>query len=48
MYRCVSCGTPVQLSNPLNGTVIDCPHCGIDHLIVDNILVRLQLGPSAE
>jgi len=45
MFRCVECGTKIK---PEQGTIIDCPECGIELQIIENQLIGLQLGPSEE
>ncbi|MCK4415768.1 MAG: hypothetical protein KAU84_01315 [Thermoplasmatales archaeon] len=45
MLRCVECGSEI---NPEQGTIVDCPECGIELEIVGNTLIGLQLGPSEE
>jgi len=48
MFNCVECGTRIELTNPDQGTIVDCPGCGIDLELVGSKLVGLQLGPSEE
>ena len=48
MFKCVECGTRIELTNPEQGTTVDCPGCGIDLELVGSKLVGLQLGPSEE
>jgi len=45
MLRCVECGSEI---NSEQGTIVDCPECGIELEIVGNTLIGLQLGPSEE
>ena len=48
MYRCDECGTKINLTNPIMGTIIECDICGIDLEVAENTLISLQLGPSEE
>ena len=48
MLKCVECGSKINLVNPEQGTIVDCPECGIELEIVENNLIGLQLGPSEE
>ena len=48
MLKCVECSTKIELNNPEQGMIIDCPGYGIDLEVVGNSLVALQLGPSEE
>ena len=48
MMRCNDCGTEINLTNRENGEIIECPECGIDHEVVGQNLIMLQIGLSEE
>lgn len=48
MIRCNDCGTEINLTNGENGEIIECPECGIDHEVVGQNLIMLQIGLSEE
>jgi len=48
MFECYECKTKIDLINPDQGTIVDCPGCGIDLELVGERLIGLQLGPSEE
>ena len=48
MLRCEECGSTINLSDPEQGLVIECDHCGIDLEISEDRLISLQIGPSEE
>ena len=48
MYECVECGTEINSKDTLINSRLECPLCGIEHELLDERLVGLQLGPSEE
>ena len=48
MQRCHDCGTEINLNDGLDGDIIECPACGIDHEINRQRLIMLQIGLSEE
>jgi len=48
MLKCVECGTRIDIANPEQGTIVDCPECYTELELVENRLIGLQLGPSEE
>ena len=48
MFRCNECGTEIEISNPVQGTIVDCDICGIELEVSGSILLSRQLGPSEE
>lgn len=48
MFRCNECGTKINLTNPEQGTVVECDICGIELEVAENSLLSRQLGPSEE
>jgi len=48
MFECDECGTRIHLIKTEQGTIVDCPGCGIDLELVGSKLVGLQLGLSEE
>jgi hypothetical protein len=47
MLQCVECGSRIN-TDDIVGERIECNACGIEHEIVGNSLIGLQLGPPEE
>ena len=48
MNRCNDCGTEINIINGVHGEIIQCPECGIDHEVIGQNFVMLQIGLSEE
>ena len=48
MFMCIECGTRIDIDNPTNQIVVDCPACGTELEIFEGNLPGLHLGPSEE
>jgi lysine biosynthesis protein LysW len=48
MFICVECGTSIDIDNPQNPVIVDCPICGTELEIFENNLIGLHLGPNEE
>ena len=48
MFECVECSTRINITNPEQGTIVDCPGCGTELEITGTRLIGLHLGPSEE
>jgi len=48
MIRCHDCGTEMNLTNSVPGEIIECPACGIDHEVIGQNVIMLQIGLSEE
>ncbi len=48
MFECAECSTRIDLQNPEQGAVVDCPGCGTEMEVTGDHLVGLHLGPSEE
>ncbi|MCK4902486.1 MAG: hypothetical protein KAS76_03940 [Thermoplasmatales archaeon] len=48
MFICAECGTGIDVDDPLNPFVVDCPACGTELELFEGSLKGLHLGPSEE
>ena len=48
MFRCIECGTQIDLPCFNQANIVECPCCGIDIEIIENTIVAHQLGLSEE
>jgi hypothetical protein len=48
MFRCESCGIKINFEQIELSETIECLECGVDHIIIDDRLTAIHLGPSEE
>ena len=48
MFICAECGTGIDIGNPTDTFVVDCPACGTELELFEGSLIGLHLGPSEE
>lgn len=48
MTECVECLNPLNIEDPLQGEIVDCPDCGAELEVVDRDPVELDLAPEIE
>jgi alpha-aminoadipate/glutamate carrier protein LysW len=48
MATCPECAAEIELTNVLEGEIVDCPDCGVELEVVSTNPLSLELAPEEE
>lgn len=48
MPECIECGARIEISEPEQGEIVECPECGLELEVVKDNPIVLDLAPQEE